>query len=139
MTAQPAIVDTNVIVAGFPLTQAASPVLRILQGMLRNELAFVLCDALLAEYRDVLLRPVPRRLHGMSDADVDRMLAGLTHNAIMLTPSVGPRAPDPGDQMLWDLLSARADTVLVTQDKMLLDDAAMRNRVVTPVQFLNQP
>jgi uncharacterized protein len=138
MTVAPAIVDTNVVVAGFPLTQAASPVLRILQGMLRRELAFVLSDALLAEYRDVLLRPIPQRLHGMNVIDVDRMLASFVRNAIMVTPAAGPTAPDPGDQMLWDLLTARPDVVLVTQDKKLLDDAAMRGRVVAPGEFLDR-
>src|ERR1700712_1787736 len=101
MTVPTAIVDTNVVIAGFPLTQAVTPVLRMLRSMLHNELAFVLSDALLAEYRDVLLRPVPRRLHGMSDADVDRMLAGFVHNAVMVAPPIGPAAPDPGDQLLW--------------------------------------
>jgi uncharacterized protein len=132
----PAIIDTNVVVAGFPLTQDTSPVLRILEGMLRNELSFVLSDALLAEYRDVLMRPVPRRLHAMSVIEIDRMLAAFAQNAIMLAAAAGPTAPDPGDQLLWNLLAARPDVVLVTQDAMLLADAAMRGRVVTPGTFL---
>jgi uncharacterized protein len=136
MIRPPAIIDTNVVVAGFPLTQAPSPVARILENMLCNGIDFVLSDALLAEYREVLARPVPRRLHGMAAADVEHMLMQFSRHAIMLAPAGGPPAPDPGDQMLWDLLAARADVVLVTQDKRLLGDARMRGRVVAPATFL---
>lgn len=44
--------------------------------------------------------------------------------------AVLPRAPDPGDQFLWDLLHSRSDLVLVTGDKLLLADAAMQPRVM---------
>jgi predicted nucleic acid-binding protein len=138
MTRTTAIIDTNVVVAGFPTAQPDSPALRVLHGMMRDEFAFALSETLLAEYRDVLARPVPRRLHGMSDADIENMLAGFTRRAIMLhAVTAAPiAAPDPGDQFLWDLLAAHADVVLVTQDKLLLDDAVMRGRVMLPEAFL---
>ena len=51
-------------------------------------------------------------------------------------PGVGSPAPDPGDQLLWDLLAAKADLLLVTGDKLLLRDAAMQARVVSPQAFV---
>jgi hypothetical protein len=37
---------------------------------------------------------------------------------------------------LWELLAARPDLVLVTSDKLLLRDRAMRGRVITLQAFL---
>jgi uncharacterized protein len=47
-------------------------------------------------------------------------------------------APDSGDQFLWNLLATRADLVQVTGDKLLLQDAAMQQRVILPLTFLAQ-
>ena len=51
------IVDTNVVVAGLLNKDEASPVARILDGMLAAAFPFVVSEALLAEYRTVLVRP----------------------------------------------------------------------------------
>ena len=44
--------------------------------------------------------------------------------------------PDAGDQFLWDLLATRDDLVLVTGDKLLLQDQAMQQRVILPQAFV---
>ena len=54
----------------------------------------------------------------------------------MLSPVRGPKAPDSSDPLLWDLLAARADLVLVTGDKRLLRDAVMLGRVLSPQEFV---
>jgi putative PIN family toxin of toxin-antitoxin system len=131
VTRPTAIVDTNVVVAGL-LTADASPVSRVLDGMLAAAFQFVVSEALLAEYRMVLLRPGLRKQHRLTTAEVETVLTELALHAIVMRPVAAPPAPDPNDQLLWDLLAARADLVLVTGDKALLDDAGMRGRVVTP-------
>jgi predicted nucleic acid-binding protein len=131
------IVDTNVIVAGSLTAQAASPVARILDGMLAAAFPFVLSEALLAEYRAVLVRPTLRQLHGLTVAEVEVILTDLAQHAIVLVPVAAPPAPDPGDQFLWELLTARADLLLVTGDKLLLRDATMRGRVISPSEFVS--
>ena len=130
------IVDTNVVVAGLLTQNDASPVARILDGTLSAAFPFVMSEALLAEYRTVLVRPVIRKLHGLTVAKVDSVLTDIAQHAIMLTPVAGPPAPDPGDQLLWELLAARADVLLVTGDKLLLRDAGMRGRVISPLAFV---
>ena len=130
------IVDTNVVVAGLLAKQDASPVTRILDGMLGAAFPFVLSEALLAEYRAVLVRPVLRKLHGLSVAEVEAILTDLAQHAIVLAPVGAPPAPDPGDLLLWELLAARADLVLVTGDKLSLRDAGMQRRVVSPQAFV---
>ena len=87
------------------------------------------------------MRPKLCKLHGLSEAEVDVILTDTARHAIVLTPvSVdrSPRAPDAGDQFLWNLLATRADLVLVTGDKLLLKDQAMEQRVVLPQAFVAQ-
>ena len=135
MSLQPVIIDTNVVVAGFPLDQERSPVVRILDDMLDGSFPFVVSDALIAEYQDVLMRPRLRTLHGLTALEVEAIVADIARHAIVVAPAAGPAAPDPGDQLLWDLLATRTDCVLVTCDKLLLEDARMRGRVVSPQTF----
>lgn len=132
------IVDTNVVVAGLLTANDTSPVARILDGMLAAAFPFVLSAALLAEYRTVLVRPKLRKLHGLNVGEVETILTDLAQNAIVLDPppSTARPAPDPGDQLLWDLLAARDDLLLVTGDKRLLEDAVMGVRVFSPQVFV---
>ena len=136
MSRQAVIVDTNVVVAGLLTGNDASPVARILDGMLVAAFPFVVSEALLAEYRAVLVRPTLRKLHGLTVAEVDAILTDLAQHAIVLTPVKAPTAPDPGAQLLWELLAARADLLLITGDKLLLRDAGMQGRVISPQAFV---
>lgn len=135
------IIDTDVLLAGLLTSHADSPVARILDGMLGAAFSFVLSEALLAEYRAVLVLPRLCKLHGLSDAEIDVILMDIARHAIVLTPvrtAATPGAPDPGDQFLWDLLATRADLMLVTGDKLLLQDEAMRQRVILPQTFVTK-
>ena len=69
-------------------------------------------------------------------AEIEDILTYLAQHAIMLLPVSAASAPDPGDQMLWNLLAARADLRLVTGDKPLLQDAGMKGRVISPQSFV---
>jgi predicted nucleic acid-binding protein len=130
------IVDTNVVVAGLLTGSDTSPVARMLDGMLRAAWPFVVSEALLAEYHAVLARPGLRRQHGLTLAEIEAVLTAIARHAIVLQPAEAPPAPDRGDQLLWDLLAARSDLLLVTGDKRLIRDAGMAGRVVTPAEFL---
>lgn len=135
------IIDTNVIVAGLLTAHADSPVARILDGMLSAAFGFVVSQALLAEYRAVLVRPKLCKLHGLSVAEVDMILTDIVRHAIVLapaSPALGAPAPDAGDQFLWNLLGTRSDLLLVTGDKLLLQDETMRQRVISPQAFVAQ-
>ena len=135
------IVDTNVVVAGLLTGNDASPDLaksaRILGGMLMAAFPFVVSDALLAEYRAVLVRPGLRKLHGLTVAEVETLLTDIAQHAIVLAPVAAPPAPGPGDQLLWELLAARADLLLVTGDKALQRDAGIQARVVSSQSFVD--
>ena len=96
------------------------------------------CRAIAAHARraTVLVRPQFRKLHGLAVAQVETMLTDLAQHAIVLKPVAAPPAPDPGGQLLWELLAARADLLLVTGDKLLLRDAGMQGRVISPQAFV---
>lgn len=130
------IVDTNVVLAGMLTQSDASPVARVLDGMLSVAFAFVMSETLLAEYRTVLVRPPLRKLHGLTVAEVELVLTDIAQRAIMRKPVAAVPAPDPGDQLLWELLAARDDLLLVTGDKLLLRGAEMRGRVISPLAFV---
>jgi putative PIN family toxin of toxin-antitoxin system len=135
------IIDTNVVIAGLLTAHADSPVARILDGMLTAAFPFVVSEALLAEYRAVLLRPKLVKCHGLSESEVDVILTDMARHAIVLKPvdsGSNHTAPDPGDQFLWDLLAARADLMLVTGDHVLLQDAIMQQRVMSANEFVAQ-
>ena len=133
------IIDTNVVVAGLLTGRADSPVAQILDGLLRASFRFVISEALLAEYRQVLLRPKLLKLHGLAEAEVDQILTDLALHAIVspAPPQIDKfLAPDPGDQFLWNLLASRDDLVLVTGDKLLLQAGPLQKRVMSAADFV---
>lgn len=136
------VVDTNVVVAGLLTGDPASPVARVLDGMLAAAFPFAVSQALLGEYRTVLLRPALRKLHALAVGEVEQLLTDLAQHAIVLAsdPAAGiaPRAPDAGDQFLWDLLAARPGLVLTTGDRRLLRDRGMQGRVVSARAFVDR-
>lgn len=138
MSLQAAIIDTNVVVAGLLTANDRSPVARILDGMLAATFPFAVSEALLAEYRTVLIRPGLRKLHGLTVTEVETLLTDIAEHAIVLTPVANTPAPDPGDQLLWDLLAAKSDLLLVTGDKLLSHDPEMRARVLSPHDFADK-
>ena len=136
MTRPVVIIDTNVVVAGLLTKREDSPVARVLDGMLGAAFPFVVSEALLAEYHAVLVRPALRKLHGLTVSELETILTDLARHAIVLAPITAPLAPDPGDQLLWVLLASRADLVLVTGDKLLLQTPAMEGRVISAQAFV---
>lgn len=136
------IVDTNVVIAGLITSQTASPVAQVLDRMLSASLPFVLSPALLAEYRSMMLRPKIAARHGLLADEVDTILTDSARHAVMLQPGQPAphheKAPDPGDQMLWDVLALRPDLVLVTGDLRLLTSEAMAPRVIAPAVLIGR-
>lgn len=138
MTHRAVVVDTNVVVAGLITSDPASPTAQVLDRMLLGQIPFLVSTALLAEYRRVLLRPRIQDRHRLDVAEIDRILATLAANAIVREPEQ-PSGPSPSgkDQHLWDLLQSESDSILVTGDRLLLDNPPGPARVVTPAGLLD--
>jgi uncharacterized protein len=133
-----AVIDTNVVIAGLLTATAESPTARILDAMLGGAFPFLLSTALLAEYREVLLRKKIRSLHGLSEREVDVLLAAIAAAAIVREPEPKTGAPDAKDDHLWSLLQSQANSVLVTGDHALAKSAPPKSTVVTPREFADQ-
>lgn len=131
-----AAIDTNVVVAGLLTDNADSPTARILDGMCRGAFPFLLSTALIAEYREVLLRRKIRASHGLSEAEVDELLTVLVANAMVREPAARSGAPDPKDDHLWSLVQGEANSVLVTGDHALAKKPPSGRTVFTPRDFI---
>lgn len=132
------VVDTNVLVAALLTAQPASPTARTLDAMLDGSLMFALSPALLAEYRAVLLRPRLVQRHGLTEPEVDELLATIAANAIWREPpgsSAAVAAPDAGDAHLWALLACEPTAALVTGDQLLLRNPYPGRVVMQPRQL----
>jgi uncharacterized protein len=136
MTLVPAVIDTNIFVSGLLTRSAVSPTARILDGMLAGGFRFLLSIELLAEYREVLLRPKIRLRHGLSDADVDVLLTEIAANGILIeVERAGKPRRKRGDEHLWELLAAGTSAVLVTGDQGLIDERVGGARVISARDF----
>ena len=131
-----AVIDTNVVVAGLLTASADAPTAWILDGMCRGLFPFLLSAALLAEYREVLLRRKIRALHGLGEREVDILLTTLAANAIVREPAPRTGAPDPNDDHLWSLVQSEKRVVLVTGDRALAENPPPRIVVLAPRQFV---
>jgi len=120
MSLGPCVIDTNVVVAGLLTSDANAPTAQILDAMIAGRLRFAMSIELLAEYREVLLRPRIRRRHSLAEEAIDTVLEAIARSAVMATPRRSTHAsPDPGDQHLWDLLECLSGATLVTGDVAL--------------------
>src|SRR5436309_6526436 len=133
-----AVIDTNVVVAGVLTGRADSPTAEILDGMCKGAFPFLLSTALLAEYREVLLRKKIRTLHTLTEHDVDTLLTVLAANAIIREPEPRTSAPDTKDDYLWSLVQSEANCVLVTGDHALVASPPPRSTVLQPRQFMDR-
>jgi len=76
-------------------------------------------------------------LHGLTETQIDQLLVELTANAIWREPKSGSPAPDRGDDHLWALLSAYSESILVTGDRLLLENPSTRSSVISPNTWLS--
>lgn len=137
MTYAAAVIDTNVVVAGLLTGTSDSPTARILDGMCKGRFPFLLSTALLAEYREVLLRKKIRALHRLSEPQVDILLTVLATNAIVREPEPRTGAPDAKDDHIWSLVQSEANCVLVTGDHALAGSPPPKSVVLQPRQFVD--
>ncbi|MFO7761564.1 MAG: putative toxin-antitoxin system toxin component, PIN family [Desulfobia sp.] len=132
------VVDTNVLAAGLITLNPGSPTTRILDAMLNGTIFFLVSTELLQEYRSVLLRPGLTRLHGLTRQEIDQILTEITANAVWRDPQPDKAnpSPDPQDAHLWALLASDPKAVLITGDKLLIDNPGPQSSVITPAAWV---
>lgn len=138
MTTQVFVVDTNVVVAGLITSSDDSPVALLVDAMLSGAIVYLLSPELLTEYRSVLLRPRLTKWHGLSEAEIDRLLVDLTTNSMWREPSSGLPAPDRGDDHLWALLGTYPGSILITGDRLLVESPPAESSVILARTFIER-
>lgn len=131
------MVDTNVLVAGLITADSRSPTSEVVNAMLDGRLFYLLSAELLLEYRNVLLRPRISMLHGLGEEEIDRLLNEITANAIWreIPDNTHLQPPDPGDAHLWALLESEPTAVLITGDRLLLDNPPLQRSAISPATW----
>jgi putative PIN family toxin of toxin-antitoxin system len=128
-----AVFDTNVVVSGF-LSPAGTPG-RIVEWLRNGSVQAVLDDRILAEYAEVLARPVFR----LPAAEVDVVLTAIRAKSFWVEATAAQAArdlPDPDDAPFLECARA-ADVPLVTGNvRHFPKSAADDVRVITPAQFV---
>jgi predicted nucleic acid-binding protein len=124
---------------------ATSPPRRIVEAMIGGHLRFLLSDALIWEYRRVLLRRSIVQRHGLSEAEVDGVLLEIVVNATMRRPKTpgtgdssvgaGEDSVPAGDAHVAALLRTMPACVLVTGDRRLADAVRPWCEAMTPAVF----
>lgn len=126
------VLDTNVLVAAF-LRPCGLPG-RILRFVLQGAIEIVVTEAILAEYREVLLRPKFR----LARRDVEAVLNQLRAFGFPAPCFPEPlHLPDPDDLPFLEAALASGAVVLVTGNGKDFPPEQCRGvRVVTPAEFL---
>ena len=134
------VVDTNVFVAGLITSENRAPTALIVDAMLDGSMAFLLSPKLLSEYRHVLQRPAIASLHGLSQDQVELILLETTANDIWREPQPDRAyvCPDQDDAHLWALLASEPSAVLITGDRLLIDNPRPGTSVLTPSAWRDQ-
>ena len=133
------ILDTNVLLSAI-LSPLGAPA-KLLDAWERNSFTLVACDALIAEYREVVGRPFFRARLRASTAEL--LVADLREFSFFCRGlPTGPVAPDPKDSYLLALAEASQAEFLVTGDKELLSLKQHKSTsIITPaamIEFLEQ-
>lgn len=107
------VLDTNVMVAGLRSRRGAS--FQILSLIPDERFAMLVSIPLFAEYEAVLRRPEQRQVHGLSDADLDVLLAVWARYAkpVELRYLWRPQLRDPADEMVLETaINGQADALI---------------------------
>jgi putative PIN family toxin of toxin-antitoxin system len=128
-----AVFDTNVVVSGF--LSAAGPPGRIVEWLRNGSVQAVLDDRIMAEYAEVLARPVFR----LPVAEVELVLATIRARSFWVEAAATHTVrglPDPDDAPFLECALA-AGAALVTGNVRHFPKSAARDiTVITPAQFV---
>jgi len=126
-----AVVDTNVIVAGF--LSAAGPPGRIVDWLRGGRVIAVIDDRIFAEYAEVLARPA----FELPPADVEVVLSAIRAHAVWA--DVGPddtvRLPDPDDAAFAECALVAAVPLVTGNLRHFPKEACRGLRIMTPAAF----
>ena len=128
-----AVFDTNVVVSGF--LSPAGPPGRIVEQLRNGAAQAVVDDRIMAEYAEVLGRPVFR----LPSAEVELVLAAIRARSFWVEAAamaLGQDLPDPDDAPFLECALAAGVPLVTGNTRHYPKSAAKHIPVITPVQFV---
>lgn len=109
----------------------------VVDAVFDGRIQLLISAHLVSEYSRILSRPKQVARLRLERTWIESYIAGFVQGAVTEEP---PRAaqscPDPHDQMLWDLLAAWPDAVLVTGERLLQQSDHFPGRILSPREFV---
>jgi len=83
------------------------------------------------------LRSKLSQLHGLNELEMEQLLTEITANAIWREPppDTDRPSPDPQDVHLWSLLASEPNAVLITGDRLLIENPRPQSSVISPATW----
>lgn len=128
-----AVFDTNVVVSGF--LSPAGPPGRIVEWLRNGSVQAVMDDRIMAEYAEVLARPVFR----LPVAEVELMLAAIRTRSFWIEAAavhLTYELPDPDDAPFLECAYAAGVPLVTGNLRHFPKSAAKDVTVITPAQFV---
>jgi putative PIN family toxin of toxin-antitoxin system len=128
-----AVFDTNVVVSGF--LSPAGPPGRIVEWIRNGSVQAVLDDRIMAEYAEVLARPVFR----LPVVEVELVLAAIRARSFWVEAEAARTVrglPDPDDAPFLECALASGVPLVTGNLRHFPKSAAKDATVITPVQFV---
>jgi putative PIN family toxin of toxin-antitoxin system len=128
-----AVFDTNVVVSGF--LSPAGPPGRIVEWLRNGEVQAVLDDRIMAEYAEVLARPVFR----LPVVEVELVLAAIRARSFWVEAGAARIVrglPDPDDAPFLECVLASGVPLVTGNLRHFPKSAAKNATVITPAQFV---
>lgn len=108
-------------------------------GALNSTGALLVSPPLMRQYARVLNKPELVSRHHLEPAEQTAYLSDFFLDAeVDAPPRAARNCPDPRDQMLWDLLEANPEAILVTGEHALRRSDHFPGRVFTPREFVER-
>lgn len=127
------VLDTNVLVSAF-LKPQSKPA-RILRLVIQGEIRIIINEAILAEYNEVLSRPVFK----LNDKYVQKILKLFRTKGIKATALAKSfHLPDSSDEpFLEAAIACRADALVTGNLKHFPEEKCHGQNILLPAEFLN--
>lgn len=130
MTVLLVVIDTNILVSA--LLSSFGPPARILDLVLSGTLRPVFDDRILAEWREVLLRP----RFGFHPADVEALLRYLEQHGLRAAASVVAQLPDPDGAPFLEVAATCSATLITGNVRHYPPERRLGVTVQMPREFL---
>ena len=133
-------IDTNVFVSSL-LVESGLPA-QILEAWRERRFLLIVSPAIIAEIRAVLCLPRIRRKYHITDEDVQKLVALLERDALVVpggSDVTGAIPEDPADEMVLACALDAGAEMIVSGDRHLLDLGSYRSiSILTARQFLER-